>query len=63
VTASHRGTPYVAGPRHPTPAVEQQDGVAFGEALYRVLTEPGQAQRMRAEAARLALSAQLACGG
>jgi glycosyltransferase involved in cell wall biosynthesis len=36
--------------------VEQQDGAALGEALYRVLTEPGQAQRMRAEAARIAPS-------
>jgi len=33
--------------------VPHQDGAAIGEALYRVLTEPGQAQRMRAEAARL----------
>jgi glycosyltransferase involved in cell wall biosynthesis len=29
------------------------DGTAIGEALYRVLTEPGLAQRMAAEAARL----------
>jgi polysaccharide biosynthesis protein PslF len=36
--------------------VEQRDGAALGEALYRVLTEPGQAQRMRAEATRIAPS-------
>jgi glycosyltransferase involved in cell wall biosynthesis len=30
------------------------DGAAIGEALYRVLTEPGQALRMRALAARMA---------
>ena len=36
--------------------VEQLDGAAIGEALYRVLTEPGEAQRMRAEAARIAPS-------
>jgi polysaccharide biosynthesis protein PslF len=36
--------------------VEQQDGAALGEALYRVLTEPGQAHRMRAEAGRIAPS-------
>jgi glycosyltransferase involved in cell wall biosynthesis len=34
--------------------VPQQDGAAMGEALYRVLTEPGQAQRMRTEAERIA---------
>ncbi len=38
--------------------VEQRDSAALGEALYRVLTEPGQAQRMRAEAARIAPSLQ-----
>jgi polysaccharide biosynthesis protein PslF len=36
--------------------VPQQDGAAIGEALYRVLTEPGQVQRMRVEAARIAPS-------
>ena len=34
--------------------VPQYDGTAIGEALYRVLTEPGLAQRMATEAARLA---------
>lgn len=38
--------------------VPHQDGRAIGEALYRVITEPGQAQRMRAEAARIAPSLQ-----
>jgi polysaccharide biosynthesis protein PslF len=34
--------------------VPHRDGRAIGEALYRVLTEPGQALRMRAQAARIA---------
>jgi glycosyltransferase involved in cell wall biosynthesis len=34
--------------------VPHRDGQAIGEALYRVLTEPGQALRMRAQAARIA---------
>ncbi len=34
--------------------VPHQDARAIGEALYRVITEPGQAQRMRAEATRIA---------
>jgi glycosyltransferase involved in cell wall biosynthesis len=36
--------------------VEQQDGAALGEAMYRVLTEPDQAHRMQMEAARIAPS-------
>jgi len=36
--------------------VSQGDGAAIGEALYRVLTEPDQAQRMRAEATLIAPS-------
>jgi glycosyltransferase involved in cell wall biosynthesis len=36
--------------------VPQYDAVAIGDALYRVLTEPDLAQRMRAEAARIAPS-------
>jgi polysaccharide biosynthesis protein PslF len=36
--------------------VPQRDGVAVGEALYRVLTEPGQAKLMRMEANRIAPS-------
>jgi polysaccharide biosynthesis protein PslF len=34
--------------------VPHRDGQALGQALYRVLTEPGQALRMRAQAARIA---------
>jgi len=36
--------------------LSQGDGAAIGEALYRVLTEPDQAQRMRAEATLIAPS-------
>jgi glycosyltransferase involved in cell wall biosynthesis len=36
--------------------VAQRDSAALGEALYRVLTSPGLAKRMRAESARIAPS-------